>query len=257
MLQFRFKKISEPILITLLVMMITLQNCNSNEKPEILADIDNCLECGMVISQVNQGSGFYRNNEFNTFCSPVCLLKRYQSIENKARPAASQIYFADYPTTDLMSSDSVVFLLTEHITTVMNSGTLTFQNLDEASSYQKKGDEILTNWRGFQIMRGIADKKIEVRITSEGLDPDVILLNKNEIIEWIFLPQDPDIHDLFQLKGYEEMATIEILAGGAPVVMRMLADKPGEGFPLIRASDNKTLGMVKVMGAHTSDEEVM
>ena len=96
-----------------------------------------------------------------------------------------------------------------------------------------------------------------MHLSSKGLNPDVVLVNKDEIVEWIFVPQEPGIHDFVQLKGYDEMSKIEILSGGDPVVVRMLADKPGEGFPFIRLSDNRTLGMVKVIGAHTNDEEVM
>ena len=59
------------------------------------------------------------------------------------------------------------------------------------------------------------------------------------------------------LKGYEEMKLIGIKAGGAPVKVRMLADKPGAGFPFVRISDNQIIGMVKVTGAHTTDEEAM
>ncbi len=237
--------------------VLTMQNCNTNEKPAILADVDNCLQCGMVISQVNQGCGYISNNEFKTFCSPTCLLNKYQSTEKPGRPAATQVYFADYPTTDLLQADSVMFLLTKHITTVMNSGVLTFKEVDIASSFSKHEDEIITNWRGFQMIRGKADKKVEVHVSPEGIKPQVILLSKDDIVEWIFMPTEPGFRDSIQLKGYEEMTNIEIPAGGESVVIRMLADKPGEGFPIIRLSDNSTLGMVKVIGAHTSDEEVM
>ena len=157
----------------------------------------------------------------------------------------------------LLYLNNLRLLLTGHLRTVMNSGVVTFQEVDIASSYSKHEDEILTNWRGFQIFRGEADKKVEVQISPEGIKPQVILLSKDDIVEWIFKPVGLEFRDSIQLKGYEEMTNIEIPAGGESVVIRMLADKPGDGFPIIRLSDNSTLGMVKVIGAHTSDEEVM
>ena len=111
------KKINGYYIFIVIGTVLTLQNCNTNEKPAILADVDNCLQCGMVINQVNQGCGYISNNEFNTFCSPTCLLNKYQSTEKQGRPTATQVYFADYPTTDLLQADSVMFLLTKHIMT--------------------------------------------------------------------------------------------------------------------------------------------
>ena len=148
-----FKKIGNQLIIVTIFSVVFLCNCNIKEKPVIYADVDNCLQCGMVINQVNQGCGYLSNNEFTTFCSPTCLLNKYQSTEKSGRPVVSQVYFADYPTTDLIQADSMLFLLTNHITTVMNSGVLTFHDPDEASSYKKHEDEILTNWRGFRISR--------------------------------------------------------------------------------------------------------
>ena len=83
------------------------------------------------------------------------------------------------------------------------------------------------------------------------------MLNKGELVEWIFTPENENIQDLIMLKGYDEMQNIMVRVGGFPVKIRMLADKPGAGFPFIRSSDNQIIGMVKVAGAHTSDEEVM
>jgi hypothetical protein len=153
--------------------------------------------------------------------------------------------------------DSIDFLISGHITTVMNAGVISFKKDGPASSYKKYDDELITDWRGLQLAKGKPDRKVDVIVSAEGVIPDVTILNKDELVEWTFTPEDGFTEHLIFLKGYEEMKLIGIKAGGASVKVRMLADKPGAGFPFVRISDNQIVGMVKVTGAHTNDEEAM
>jgi len=249
--------IKKIILLSVFGLILIFEGCDTQPKPEIHADIDNCAECGMVISQVNQSGGYFHEHEFVTFCSPTCLLQKYQEIDERNRPNRSQIYFADYPSAKFVRADSVHILLTGHISTVMNSEALCFNNKSNAENTKKHEDEILADWDKFQTLRGRPDRTVEVTLFSKGMKPDVVMLKKNEVVEWIFKTEEDLSNGQFRLKGYEELGLIELPSVGTTTKLRMKAYKPGSGFPFVRLDDNATIGMVKVSGAHTSDEEVM
>ncbi len=44
---------------------------------------------------------------------------------------------------------------------------------------------------------------------------------------------------------------------GEETTLRLIAIRPGAGFPVIDADSGTALGMIKVIGAHTLDEEEM
>jgi len=245
------------VTITAFGLLFIYYACENQAKPEIHADIDNCVRCGMVISQVNQGAGFFHENEFVTFCSPTCLVRDYQEINEQQRPALVQVYFADFPTSAFVRADSTHFLLTGHISTVMNSGTLCFRNKSAAENNMRHQDEILADWELFQTLKGLPDKVVNIILSPDGMEPEIVVLNKNEIIEWIFKASEEKSTGEFYLKGYEEFGTIDIPSADEPVRFRMKASKPGSGFPVVRMDNDKIMGMVKISGAHTSDEEVM
>ena len=242
------------LLYCVLVFMI---GCIGDETPAITADVDACAHCNMVISQINQSCGYFVENEFIPFDSPGCLLTEYEKLKKQGKPKPGKIYFADYTTSRFIISDSVYFLLTEHIPTIMNAGVLTFYLKDLAESFKKFSEEIITDWTGYQVLHGTPDRIIEITISPEGMDPDVIVLNKNEIVEWIFQAKGLQKEYLFHLKGYDEFGIVTLSTKNKPVKIRMLADKPGAGFPFVSSETETPIGMVKVFGAHTSDEEAM
>jgi hypothetical protein len=211
----------------------------------------------MVISQVNQACGYFHENEFVTFCSPGCLLREYEKFKKQAAAIPEKVYFVDYPGSQFIPSDSTYFLLTGHIATVMNSGALCFKSENSAQSHKKHPDEIITDWGGYRLLRGTPDRIVNITMTPEGMEPEVVVLNKNEIIEWVFHSKELRTDEVFQLKGYRELGDIILPGSGEPLTLRMRADKPGAGFPFIRVRDETPVGMVKVAGAHTSDEEAM
>jgi len=57
--------------------------------------------------------------------------------------------------------------------------------------------------------------------------------------------------------GYPETGEVTVPASGEEVGLRILALRPGSGFPVIDVSGGRALGRVKVSGAHTLDEEEM
>jgi len=244
-----------PVL-SILTLLILIVSCGRELSPEITVGVDSCEQCNMVINTVNQACGYYSDGEFIPFDSPGCLLYSYDEIKKQERAIPSKIYFADYVTAKLLPADSISFLLTDHIHTVMNAGVLCFANKDSAESYRRYPDEKITGWTGYQVLRGTPDKIVEATISPKGMNPEVVILNKNEIVEWIFQGQDLKDELHVKLKGYEELGEILIPSDGEKVKLRMLANRPGAGFPFINSKDESIIGMVKVSGAHTHDEEV-
>jgi len=242
--------------LSVLTFSILIVSCSGELSPEITVGVDSCEQCNMVINTVNQACGYNWDGEFIPFDSPGCLLYSYEEIKKQAQAIPSKIYFADYITARLLPADSISFLLTDHIHTVMNAGVLCFANKDSAKNYKRFPDEIITDWTGYQVLRGTPDKIIEVTIFPQGMKPEVVILNKNEIVEWIFHGQDLKDELHVELKGYEGLGEIVIPIAGEKVKLRMLAKHPGAGFPFIDSKDERIIGMVKVSGAHTYDEEV-
>ena len=101
--------------------------------PEVVAGVDSCANCNMVIDEVNQAAGWIQGREFVTFDSPGCLLARYEVLRKGGEPLPEALYFADYQDGSFHSAATATFLLTSHRPTVMGSGALTFSSRGRAS----------------------------------------------------------------------------------------------------------------------------
>jgi hypothetical protein len=233
-------------------------SCVKKNKPEIQAGIDACDHCKMVIEQLNQASAYIYQSEFRTFCSPACLLTDYETVRSQMTFEEQQIYFSDYDSKALTPADSIFFLLTKSLPTVMNSGVLCFRSINRADSFIRSGEETVTHWLGYQIRCGTPDKSFNLTFSENRLSPEVIVLDKNELAEIIIHVKEQlsNGEDDFFIKGYEEIGKIRI-DPEEPTIFRILAHRPGAGFPIISSKNQKILGMIKVRGAHTADEELM
>lgn len=225
--------------------------------PEITVNIDVCAHCNMVVSDVRQACGYFTGNEFIPFDSPGCLLNEFEKHKKGDGVVPTRIYFGDYCSSGFVPVDSTYFLITDHIPTVMDAGVLCFAIKDSAQTYKKFHDEKITDWLGYQVSKGIPARIVRTTITPAGMNPEVIVLNKNEVVEWVFQGERLQSDVALYLKGYEELGVTIVPASGEPVKLRMLSDKPGAGFPFVRGEGGIPIGMVKVVGAHTSDEEAM
>ncbi len=58
------------------------------------------------------------------------------------------------------------------------------------------------------------------------------------------------------VRGYPEIEEVVVTPSEETTELRFFATRPGAGFPVI-GSDGQALGMIRVTGAHTSDEEAM
>jgi len=57
------------------------------------------------------------------------------------------------------------------------------------------------------------------------------------------------------IKGYPELEPVEVPPGAEPVSFRLLASRPGAGFPIVDTGTDEVLGVLVVRGPHTADEE--
>lgn len=239
-----------------ILLSICLTGCNSDSTPKIVAGIDACSVCNMVIDQLNQACGTVGEEGFLPFDSPGCLLRKYDELRTSGSPLPTTIYFADYTTSKLIPADSAWFLLTTHLPTVMNAQVLTFAEKANAESLSKLDDESVTDWRGYRTAHGRPDQTYRITLTDEGVEPDVISANKGELLEWIIVGIDLRSDVILHVQGYSGVGEIHVQKDGTPISIRIYADKPGAGFPIVDGS-GKVLGMLKVFGAHTLDEEQM
>ena len=83
------------------------------------------------------------------------------------------------------------------------------------------------------------------------------MLNKNEFVEFQLKIEEGQIQDNVYIKGYEEFGNFEFTNEKSIQKLRIIATKPGAGFPIVTDTDEQVLGMIKVLGSHTADEEVM
>ena len=244
-------------LILLTLVTANLPGCVGNDVPEIQAGVDACRHCRMVISQANQAAAYTRDGEFHTFCNPLCLLKDLEKQGWRAGADKATFLFADYETGSLMAADTTYFLLTETLPTVMRSGVLCFGSEAQARSYLRLDEEVVTDWRGFRVKRGTPHKTVQIILGESGLSPEIIVLDKNDIVELIITKENPGREYTLSIKGYEKVGEIVLPEGTETVRVRLLTDKPGIGFPIINTEKGSSLGMLRVLGAHTADEEAL
>jgi len=239
----------------LILFLLTLFGCVREPKIEVVAGVDVCAECNMVIDQVNQAAGFVQGNDFVTFDSPGCLLRYLEGMPKEDRPHTEDIYFADYRTGFFQSADLSAFLLTSHIPTVMNAEVLVFSEASGAMDARQHPDEVVTDWVGYRTERGSPDRVLDVVFGPEGMMPDLIEVEKDDLVQLRVVGEGLGEDLTMSIRGYPEAGVIMVPASGEMVEIRFLASKPGAGFP-IGVSETDPLGMLRVSGAHTADEAV-
>jgi hypothetical protein len=211
----------------------------------------------MVIDKVNQACGFVEGGEFLTFDSPGCLLEAYNQRRSTGMPLPAKIYFADYHDSSLHPAESTTFLLTEQISTVMDSRVLTFSSRAGASQVQSHPDEKLTNWIGYRTARGRPNRTVKVTFHRSEMSPEVVLVDKGDLVLLELFGNGLEADLEIEIAGYPEIEAVTVPATGEKVELRMLAQRPGDGFPVIVRNSGEALGRVRVTGPHTLDEEEM
>jgi hypothetical protein len=245
-----------PLLIAALLLLAA--GCSGEVEPEIVAGVDSCRNCNMVIDQVNQASGYVREGEFQTFDSPACLLQSYDALRREGAELPQTILFSDFRDGSLHPAETTTFLLTEQIPTVMNGRVVCFGDRAGAEQARTQEDELLTGWEGYRTARGTPDREVEVSFSAGVMAPDVVTAEKGELVLWRISGSGLEDDLTIAVKGYPEIVDVVVPATGEEVVLRLLATRPGAGFPIVEVGNEEApLGMLKVGGAHTTDEEAM
>ena len=112
----------------------------------------------------------------------------------------------------------------------MNAGVICFADKDSAIHYQKHQNEEIVAWKMFQAISCSPDTNISATLSLQGLDPQTVILKKNQIVEWTFTGKGFRSQIDLTLRGYEEFGSISIPADGKPVKYKILASRPGTGF---------------------------
>ncbi len=245
------------IILSLLFSVITFTNCNRGPALKIVPGVDACLFCNMVIDNQKQACGYIEEGEFLTFDAPNCLVRLLEQRYESTISMTEYVFLADYNTGNLHRADSTFFLLTRHRPTVMNSQVLCFAKKQAAESIKEHDDEILTDWHGYIRLRGTPDKSLELVLRESGLHPETIVINKNDLVLLRITADNLEADHTISIKGYPEVGKIVIPMSGEVADLRLLALRPGAGFPIMDVNSDTPLGMVKVLGAHTMDEEEM
>jgi len=231
--------------------------CGGEPEPGITAGVDGCSRCNMVIDRVNESCGWVLGGQFVPFDSPGCLLAGFDELRKSGQGLPAAIYFADYDNGLFNLAESTTFLLTEHVTTVMNGHVICFATAGRATAFRQHEDEIVTDWMGYRTARGEPDVVIDTVFGPRGMEPEVVGANKGELVLWRATGAGLDEDLMWAIAGYPEVGPVTVPADGNPVELRFFASRPGAGFPIEDAAGGQALGMLKVAGAHTTDEEAM
>ena len=207
----------------------------------------------MNIDQVNHASGMVVGGEFLTYDSPKCMLRHIESLPKSFVIRDSDIYLADYNTSALVSADSLVMVLTNHVPTVMNGQVVCFSSTDAADSFSAYDDEVVTDWIGFQTLRGNPDLIVEASLSPVGMQPDLIEAEKGNLL-LLRLAYEPELAGkVLSVRGYSNMAALTLPDADEMVEIRLLLTLPGAGFPIVDET-GFSYGMIRVAGAHTDEE---
>ena len=120
--------------------------------------------------------------EFVSFDSPACLLGHLATLRRSGDAVPRRILFADYDDGSLHPAESMSFLLTRRLPTVMQSGVLTFRSAQAAARARTDEAERITDWLGFRTARDEPDRVVEVSVGPEGMRPERIFVDKGELL---------------------------------------------------------------------------
>jgi hypothetical protein len=233
---------------------VSIAGCGGDPTPEIMAGMDGCASCGMVIDRVNEAAGWIDGGAFVPFCSPGCLLAEHDDRRRTSQSPPQGVFFADYRDGTFSPAAETAFLLTDQVPTVMNARVICFNSVVAANDMRTHEDEAVTDWTGYRVARGEPDTTIETVFSPGGMDPEVVIANRGDIVLWRATGEKLDGDLEWIIKGYPEVEPPAIRAVGETAELRFMATRPGAGFPIEAISGGEPFGMLKVTGAHTADE---
>ena len=148
---------------------VLVAGCGGEPTPEIMAGVDGCASCGMVIDRVNEAAGWIEGGDFVPFCSPGCLLAEHDALRRSGQTPPEAVFLADYRDGTFAPAVEIAFLLTDHVPTVMNARVVCFNSVMAAGDMRQHEDEIVTDWTGYRVLRGEPDTVIETVFGPGGI----------------------------------------------------------------------------------------
>jgi hypothetical protein len=134
-------------------------------------------------------------------------------------------------------------------------GILAFADGEAARAHRVHEQEVVTGWLGVRALRGIPDRTVSVIVDVRAMKPEVVDLVKDELVLWDIRGADLDEDLRVRVRGYEELGDVVVPDSGESRRLRILATKPGEGFPVVAVGSGQVLGRLRVKGPHLADEE--
>ena len=243
-------------LVWTVLLAVVFLGCRGSDQPQITAGVDGCAACGMIIDRLGQACGYVLDDTFVPFDSPACLLRHLEQERARSGKIPARIFFADYGENGgLYPAEEMTFLLTSHLPTVMDSGAVCFRHRADAEQARRYDDESLVDWSGYRRLRGRPDSTVEIVLAPGTMTPDVITARKDDLLLWKLHGEGLDQPVRLAVRGYEDAGTVTVPPTGEVVEFRILAHRPGAGFPVVAEGQSAPLGMLKVTGAHTTEEE--
>ena len=139
---------------------VLVAGCGGEPTPEIMAGVDGCASCGMVIDRVNEAAGWIEGGDFVPFCSPGCLLAEHDALRRSGQTPPEAVFLADYRDGTFAPAVETAFLLTDHVPTVMNARVVCFNSVMAAGDMRQHEDEIVTDWTGYRVLRGFRGDRV-------------------------------------------------------------------------------------------------
>ena len=89
------------------------------------------------------------------------------------------------------------------------------------------------------------------------MSPPTVEADKGELILWRAAGRGLERDLTVSIKGYPETGVVVLPVSGEAVEFRLIVSRPGAGFPVVDEQSGEPLGMLKVAGSHTLEEEAM
>ncbi len=237
--------------IIIIIAGLLVFGCAGVNEAEIAFGIDNCQSCNMVIDQPKEAAGIMAGGEFYPFCNPICMIHEVNRLKVN-RVKADKIYLSDYEAGGLIPAAGSTFFV-GRIQTVMNYGVVAFADRVVAESLAKSYSGELFSYNEFRSRFENPNKIYTLEIAADGISPAKILADKNDVI-LLKLNYNLDRDDELIIRGYQHIKPVKLVLGESPVELKLVADKPGAGFPMELRSHSGISGRLVVQGAHTTEE---
>lgn len=234
--------------ISLAVILVILYSCKGKIEPAIQSGVDECENCTMIINDADQGAvAIDSREEMHTFCSPVCMILRKNTLKKEGDIEPLQYFLFDHNDLSPVAATEA-FIVHGDFNTAMGHGLLAFGDKTAAESFAAEVGGELLSWNDLRAKHETPDRKFELNCRA-GAEPGVFEVARDEVVS-VCPEGSPDEMCVVTLKGYDLEFNRE---GNDGDCAAFVADKPGQGFVFID-SDNRILASLHVTGDHTTEE---